>query len=332
MKKTWMAIIFCAAALAFGACGNENPGGSSGARSTPDIRIGQGSAGQGEEGSLSESRTSDFTYEEKDGKITITEYIGEDKEVVIPSQIDGKDVTALAYGCFYEQGITKVVLPDTLESIDSQAFAYCSELEEVRLNEGLQEIQTQAFEYTSPELTLIVEPGSYAESYAKENGIAYVNAQLSKKEDIVLEEGIAKRIKKVEEYCRVKFPDSYIRFIEKYNVGLPEAHTFQTQDGSYVISQFLGFVEDYQNSPFGEYDIAVVLSPIDTYMTDNPDLIGDELIPVALLTTDDYVCLNFKDNKEEPTVCIWSSTESEEFQPVIYKVADSFLDFAEMLE
>lgn len=111
------------------------------------------------------------------------------------------------------------------------------------------------------------------------------------KEDSVLKEGLAERIKKVEEYCHVKFPDDYIIFIEEYNVGLPVANTFMANHKEYVIERFLGFVSDYQNSPMGEYDIAVVMAPIETYMTDNPDLVGADLIPIAKLTTGDYVCL-----------------------------------------
>lgn len=152
------------------------------------------------------------------------------------------------------------------------------------------------------------------------------------KEDLVLKEGLEERIKKVEAYCHVKFPDDYIIFIKEYNVGLPEAHTFMANHKNYVIERFLGFVNDYQDSPLGDYDIAVVMAPIETYLTDNPDLVGAELIPIAKLTTGDYACLDFRDNKEEPGVCVWSSTESEEFHPVTYKVTDSFLYFAESLE
>lgn len=439
--KTWMTIALCAAALTLGACGKEESGNSQGAQGTPETQIGQSSREQNGSNSLSENPASDFEYKEENGKITITKYIGESKEVVIPSQIEGKDVTALGFNCFYGQDITRLVCPNTLESIGSDAFGYCSELKEIELNEGLQEIrenaflycsslesicipstvvfvddlgfagsgikeleflcgsaeewgagifneigvveltipsalkivpegmftraeslekviiedgieridrqafgycgklkeviipasvveiEAQAFEYTSSELVLAVEPGSYAESYAKENGIDYVYL-----EDSIMKEGLTERIKKVEEYCHVKFPESYIKFIEEYNVGLPEANTFTANGTGYVIERFLGFVNDYQDSPLGEYDIAVVLSQIDTYLTDNPDLIGDELIPIARLTTDDYVCLNFKENKEEPSVCIWSSAESEEFHPVIYNIADSFLYFVEELE
>lgn len=108
---------------------------------------------------------------------------------------------------------------------------------------------------------------------------------INSKEDSVLKEGLAERIKKAEEYCHVKFPDDHIIFIKEYNVGLPEANTFTADHKYYVIERFLGFVSDYQNSPLGEYDIAVVMAPIETYMTDNPDLVGAELIPIAKLST-----------------------------------------------
>lgn len=152
------------------------------------------------------------------------------------------------------------------------------------------------------------------------------------KEDSVLKEELTERIQKVEEYCHVKFPDSYIMFIEGYNAGLPEANTFTANHEDYVIERFLGFISDYQDSPLGDYDIAVVMAPIETYLTDNPDLVGVELVPIANLSTGDYVCLDFKENQEEPGVCIWSSAESEEFHPVTYEVADSFQYFVESLE
>lgn len=129
----------------------------------------------------------------------------------------------------------------------------------------------------------------------------------------------------------IKFPDSYIEFIKKYNVGVPVTNEFVVDNHSYAIDRFLGFINEYKTSPFVDYDIAVVLSQIDTRLTDNSDLIEDELIPIASLFAGDYICLDFKDNNENPSICIWSHEESEEFAPVIYKVANTFLDFIEML-
>lgn len=148
----------------------------------------------------------------------------------------------------------------------------------------------------------------------------------------IISEDISERIRKVEEYSKINFPDSYIDFIKKYNVGVPLTNEFLCNKHFYAIDRFLGFVNEYKTSPLGNYDIAVVLSQIDTRLTDNPDLNGDELIPIASLFAGDYVCLDFKDNKENPSICIWSHEESGEFEPVTYKVADTFSEFLDMLK
>lgn len=147
----------------------------------------------------------------------------------------------------------------------------------------------------------------------------------------ILNEDISERIRKIEEYSEVSFPKSYIDFICKYNIGVPITKEFLCNNHSYAIDRFLGFVNEYNTSPLGDYDIAVVLSQIDTRLTDNPDLIGDEMIPIASLFAGDYVCLDFKENKDNPSICVWSHEESDEFMPVTYKVADSFSEFIGML-
>ncbi len=118
----------------------------------------------------------------------------------------------------------------------------------------------------------------------------------------VLNEDITEKIQKLEDYSGVKFPESYI-----------------------------GFIKKYKTSSIGIYDIAVVLSQIDTRLTDNPDLEGDELIPIASLFAGNYLCLDFTKDGENTSICIWDHEESDEFQPVTYKVADSFSEFIEML-
>ena len=142
---------------------------------------------------------------------------------------------------------------------------------------------------------------------------------------------ISQEIRKLEEYCGIKFPDSYIDFIQKYNVGIPINNEFLCNNHFYAIDRFLGFLNDYATSPLGEYDIAVVLTQVDTYLTDNPDLVGDEMIPIVELFAGDLVCLDYRQNKEEPSVCVWDHEESDEFAPVTYHVADTFPEFIAML-
>ena len=112
------------------------------------------------------------------------------------------------------------------------------------------------------------------------------------KANSIIHENVSQRIRKVEEYSKIKFPDSYVDFIKKYNVGVPINNQFLCNKHFYAIERFLGFINEYKTSPFGNFDIAVVLSQIDTRLTDNPNLIGDELIPIASLFAGDYVCLD----------------------------------------
>lgn len=58
----------------------------------------------------------------EDGTLSITGYIGDSPNVVIPSEIDGKTVTVIGEAAFYETGIQTIVLNEGLERIESDAF------------------------------------------------------------------------------------------------------------------------------------------------------------------------------------------------------------------
>ena len=149
--------------------------------------------------------------------------------------------------------------------------------------------------------------------------------------DSIVTGDISERIKKVEKFCRKKFPDSYVNFIKKCNVGVPIDNEFLCNNHYYAIDRFLGFVNDFRTSSLGWYDIAVVLTQLTGRLTDNPKLIGEEMIPIVELFAGDCVCLDYRKNKEEPSVCVWDHEASEEFSPVTYHVADTFSEFIAML-
>jgi len=69
-----------------------------------------------------ENPASDFEYEEKDGKIIITEYIGESKDVVIPKKINELPVVSIDDEAFYFSEITSVIIPNTVTNIGFKAF------------------------------------------------------------------------------------------------------------------------------------------------------------------------------------------------------------------
>ena len=120
-------------------------------------------------------------------------------------------------------------------------------------------------------------------------------------------------------------------FLMENNGGVPDELSFVCNNHSYAITRFLCAMENYKDSQLGWYDINVVISQIEERLTNNLDLIGVEVLPIAELFAGDYVCLDYRTNKNAPSICVWSHEESGEFEPVTYKVADAFAEFIEML-
>lgn len=92
------------------------------------------------------SPATDFKYsEDADGTILIT-YIGADETVVIPSQIDGKTVSAIAaYGFSDNTHVAHIVLPEGIKGINVGAFARCSSLETIYIPNSVEYIDKLAF-------------------------------------------------------------------------------------------------------------------------------------------------------------------------------------------
>ena len=88
----------------------------------------------------------DFEYGfSREGGISIREYIGSDKTVVIPSKIDGQAVTMIARDAFAGTSIESVVIPDSVNIVVARAFYGCDQLKTVDFGDGIIEIQEEAF-------------------------------------------------------------------------------------------------------------------------------------------------------------------------------------------
>lgn len=97
---------------------------------------------------LDENVDGDFVYEVNDGKVSITGYIGNDKEVTVPAKIKGMPVTELCSSTFEGNStIEAVKLPNGLESIDSDAFSECYKLKSIEVPDSVTYIGPDAFEY-----------------------------------------------------------------------------------------------------------------------------------------------------------------------------------------
>lgn len=80
--------------------------------------------------------SSEYEYEAIEGSdsIKITDYIGAETNVIVPSEIDGHKVTEIAEYAFADNtDIVSVKIPDTVTKLGSGVFKNCTSLEEVTL-------------------------------------------------------------------------------------------------------------------------------------------------------------------------------------------------------
>ncbi len=91
----------------------------------------------------------DFEYEVNldETTVTITKYLGEGGDVVIPSTIDGYSVTGIGFQAFLDcETLTSVTLSDSITIIEEMAFGYCSNLTSISFGNNLNIIGDRIFE------------------------------------------------------------------------------------------------------------------------------------------------------------------------------------------
>lgn len=89
-----------------------------------------------------------FLYSIADsGKITITAYTGEETNIVIPKEIEGKKVSYIGSGAFIDNAKLKyVTIPENIVAIDEYAFSGCTSLERVMIPRSMETIKSNSFE------------------------------------------------------------------------------------------------------------------------------------------------------------------------------------------
>ena len=103
---------------------------------------------------------SEWEYTVDTSGVTITKYHGNATTVEIPSEFDGKPVTAIGNEAFSFKGnITSIRIPDTVSSIGRAAFYNCQKLEQINLPESITRIAESVF-YDCDSLKSIQIPSS----------------------------------------------------------------------------------------------------------------------------------------------------------------------------
>lgn len=86
-----------------------------------------------------------FSFKEKDSGVALTYYnVSCGSTVMIPSQVGDKKVTEIYQYTFNNMGIESVYIPDTVQTIESRAFAY-NNLTAVHIPSSVKSIGTEAF-------------------------------------------------------------------------------------------------------------------------------------------------------------------------------------------
>ena len=115
----------------------------------------------------------DFLWEEQDGAARITGYRGTYRKLVVPGELGGLPVTAVAEGAFANCGAEEIILPAELRTIEDGAFRNAS-LSELTLFDSLTEFSDASFEGCGDLRTLHVNAGTdpYGVHYRRESVFA----------------------------------------------------------------------------------------------------------------------------------------------------------------
>lgn len=94
----------------------------------------------------------------KAGTVIITDYIAEEKEVVIPDRLRGKKVISIDDNAFKGKDITSVVLNDHIASIGVNAFQDCKNLVKVDMGSAVLSVGNGAFSNCSELIDVKLSP------------------------------------------------------------------------------------------------------------------------------------------------------------------------------
>ncbi len=141
------------------------------------------------------------------------------------------------------------------------------------------------------------------------------------------------RIKWFEQTYRVTLPIDYVEFLASGNGGVPIEKVFDANGREQVLESFLCLLDSPgEDSVNGWRDITVVISQLDERLIDDENLVGMNVIPIAVLFGGDFLCLDFRHTRDCPAIAVWDHEQSDEFSPHLEVVADSFTEFTAKLK
>lgn len=108
-------------------------------------------------------------HEREDGTLSLYQYEGSDKDVEIPSAVDGITVTRLGNYSFYGTQVENVTIPDTVTAAGIQVFYGTSLLKSLTLSKNLKNISYGMFGYSGITSVTIPDSVNTISAFAFEN-------------------------------------------------------------------------------------------------------------------------------------------------------------------
>lgn len=132
---------------------------------------------------------------EQNGFATLSGYSGGDAVLEVPTLVDGHIVTAISPGALSgNRFLREVVLPGSITKVPMYAFAGCTALTGVRLKEGVQTVESHAFDMC-PSLRDVTLPASLTgiakDAAPADSGIVFHVAKGSEAQRLCAEHGFA---------------------------------------------------------------------------------------------------------------------------------------------
>ena len=113
----------------------------------------------------------EYSYQLKNGGVTITNYYGEGGDVVIPAMLDGIQVTAIEGAFKYNSAVTSITVPEGVWLISQEAFAYCDQLLSVSLPSSVTNLGDLTFFLDSSLSAVNVDEAN--QDYASVDGVLF---------------------------------------------------------------------------------------------------------------------------------------------------------------
>ena len=163
-KNTALASAILTAVMFMTACGSD--GGKSSGTAAPANSVAVSSPAvssastPGNNGG--EASETDFEYKIENGGVTLTKYTGKESTLILPSQIDGKDVKKLAFSFLRskeEEVVSTLIMSDTITALNIDLFQGSRTLKSITFSKGLKSIDKRVCQDASALETIILPDG-----------------------------------------------------------------------------------------------------------------------------------------------------------------------------